>query len=204
MNPQHLGDAILNLIETKYPGGSEAFISNGGCVCPLPISHICLIYSSMELPKSFISEIEKINETSDIKFEVVHDINFEGLSLSTIYAGVLSATVQITEDLGIEPILFNLSSPIVMFISVPDTVPETDMENIAEIFMNNLPNLKRGIIINNKCAYPFGPEDPLDNDTQILANENSIRTEMIDKDYITDLKITLSQDCDVLDLIKKL
>lgn len=204
MDRNILGYHLLNILQTKFPGGTEAFTSEGGFIQDVPFDKNSVYLYHPNIPVSFRRVIEEFNDDNDINIIIVETCNFENHNpITTIRSlQVIGNTLQ--EKYNLKVLLYNPLSPITLVINIPyDALSMEMIEDMSQTFLSKMPELIRGVIVTGYDVFPFSRETetiktPLPK--VILEPE---RTD-ITKEAITDLKITLANDLDVMDFIKML
>jgi hypothetical protein len=197
MDSNQFGSSILIFIENNFPGGLAEFTQQGGLVCGSPFdSNTVLIYHP-EMPQQFLECISPFNR-DDVKFLVVKDVNFLGMSAREIIAQLYSAADMIKDKYQIPIILFNPLSPLMLIISIPlATLSSKIIIDIVNIFSSKVEGVIRGCINIEDVMYEFSSSKQ---SIPKMEPERGVITEKT----VADIKTTLANDMDVLEFIKML
>lgn len=211
MDKEQRGSMILTFLEVNFPGGIAAFTETGGLISEIPFEENGVLLYHPQMPQSLIEKIEGNNDRSHmpgaVKIFVVHDYNFKGMEPSEIGEKLQEVMEILGSRYKIPMMLVNLSNSLVFNIILPMTVlNHEEINDFCETFTDHIPSLVRGILIlNDGSKYPFSNEGTYRVDTQ-QRELKSMESErgVITQDAITDLKIALSDDLDVNDIIERL
>lgn len=198
MDPNILGKIVSLYVNATYPGGSAAFTKEGGMIslCHSDKENNALLYHP-NMPKSFEMAINVFNERSSLKITVVKSYNFMDCeSMEDVFARINPVFESILEDYKVN-IIANPLDPLILSILIPNKVNDEIIHDIIQR-INDITGLLRCYVIINGRTY-LKLNDP---DTLPIKVEPDRCT--ITEDRITDLKITLAEDMDVLDFINKL
>lgn len=200
MDPNILGKIISLYVSVKYPGGTVAFTKDGGLIslCHSDNEAGALLYHP-NLPQDFGDAIRMFNQSSTVKITVVKRCNFMDCNnLYEVTARITPVVQAIAEEYCIKMIV-NPYDPLILSIMIPDKV---DNEIIPDIItrIDAIPGLLRCyVVINGKTYVKYCNEDSSTPTVKIEPERCTIT-----EDRITNLKITLAQDLDVMDFIKQL
>jgi hypothetical protein len=193
----------------NFPGGAAAFTETGGLVCEVPFEENGILLYHPNIPKEFEEKITDYNERyhmpGAVKIYIVHDYNFKGMESSEIAEKITEVVDIIGARFKVSMILVSLANPLVLNVLVPSSVlTNEEIKDICDTFRSHIPNLIRGILtLSDGRKFPFSDEE-----TYLVRNEEVKSTEpdrgVITDDAITDLKIALSGDLDVNDIIERL
>lgn len=209
MDREQRGSMILTFLEVNFHGGVASFTETGGLLSEVPFEKNSVLLYHPNLPKELEEKIKFNNDHSHIpgvvKIIVVHDYNFKGMEPSDI-SEKISEVVGILESKYKVPVtLVNLSNSLVLNIFLPmTTLNNEEINDFCETFTNHIPSLVRGILIlSDESKYPFSNEGAYRVESRELKSMEPER-EVITNDAITDIKIALSGDVDVNDIIERL
>jgi hypothetical protein len=200
MDPNILGKIVFLYVNATYPGGSAAFTNEGGLIslCHSGKESNALLYHP-NLPKSFENAIKVFNDKSPVKITIIHNYNFMDCDdIKDVSARISPVIESIIDDYNITMVA-NTHDPLILSILIPNKINEEIIPDIINR-INDIPGLLRCyMIINGKTYLKLCDSD---NDTPRVKIESDRCN--ITEDRITDLKITLAEDMDVLDFISKM
>ena len=205
MDPNIIGNLITLFIDAHFPGGTAEFTEQGGIASYSP-GHVkdAVVIWHPDLPDSFLDDIEHHNQISSIQIVISNGYNFMNMSRSQII-DMLSGVVEgICKKYNVKNMVFNPMNPLVFFATIPDmTLDQTVIDMIVKDLSDNIPEVIRGVLYVNNRHHIFGSQEQYVRKTKKRVQLEEARGN-ITEDTLTDLKILLSNDCDVNDFINNL
>lgn len=200
-----LGEVVLTAIQMTFPGGLSAFAEAGGVLSLSEFKEDTALIYLPGMTEEYRSVIGSLNTASKFQIAIVDSINFEGLSMHEIAEQLLDVFKDVDAKYQIGTMLYNPLDPLVTRILIPTGDFDKDMiDDIASIFISKIPTLMRGTIMVGSEVHPFSrPAEGTETKPTTAVRVESDRAP-ITNEVITDLKITLAEECDVLDFINKL
>lgn len=200
-----LGELALSVISSAFPGGIEGLIRAHGYISIADFEEDTVLIYLKPVPEEFKAVIDRINHSDKFRIKIVDTINFDNLSMHEVAEQISEVGLDIEAKYGIE-MLYNPLDPLVLRVLIPvKELAEEVVEDISSIFITRIPTLIRGAITVGNRIYRFSRPDTVETKpttpppAQITTDRAPITPEVI-----TDLKIALSEECDVLDFISKL
>lgn len=214
MDKEQRGSMILTFLEVNFPGGVAAFTESNGMVSHVPFKEDTVLIYHPNLPQSLIEKIADNNDRNhmpgSITILVVHDYNFKGMSPIEVKEKIIEAIAIIGPQYKIEKILADVSNPLVFHVLIFSDLNEYVINDICQTLTEHIPGIVRGLLSTaSGKMFPFNQEATyrIEDDLIAIKPPNQKVTQpdqVIDNDAINDLKIALSGNLDVNDIINML
>jgi hypothetical protein len=194
----NLSQQIAAIIQQGYEGGIQKFRADGGMIDCLPTEKADIIIYHPSLPEDLRKAFIELGEKIQTPVIISNRLNFVGLEPEEIQAG-MERLVQ--EDLLGKSVRCAFMVDVVSFnLYVDGDLSQQDIDGIVEAIKVKVPGVVRGVVATTKTSTMFEVEPK----KVILLNDRPQRDRPIGDDDLTNLKISLHGDVDVMDLIKNL
>lgn len=200
MDANVIGSIVTTFIHSCYPGGSVKFSDDGGMVAHLPGDdeyHVVLFVPDM--PDVFKEAIDIFNNKGVVRIKVVTEVNFKDCSPNEAFGRINSVVHSLSKEYDI-PLLVNPTNPLLLTVLIPSDIEDVEVLEDIKDRLIHIDGLLRACLIVNGEAHLIQGE--VVNDTPKISLEPD-RRKITDED-ITDLRIILSGDVDVNDIINSL
>ena len=201
MDENIIAHSIFILIENNFQGGLASFKKEGGFISSVPNEVITtfVIYHP-DIPETFVSAVRDVNNKGEIQIMLTDTLNFNGQSMTIVLERLDDSIHSIMEKFNLMAVLANPFNPLTMIIRIPEKEFKNDeIDEIIDIINSNIEGIHLGCIIAADKVYRFSSNKVI---TPTIQKEPE-RVSITD-DAITDLKILLSGDKDVMDIINNM